>query len=64
MSERPSRLAIMQPTFLPWMGYFGLIEQVDLFLLLDTVQFSKQSWQQRNSISDASGERQLVDFSV
>lgn len=54
----------MQPTFLPWMGYFGLIEQVDLFLLLDTVQFSKQSWQQRNSISDASGERRYITLPV
>ena len=42
------RVAIMQPTWLPWMGYFDLIDQVDQFVFLDTVQFSKQSWHCRN----------------
>lgn len=47
--------AVMQPTFLPWIGYFDLIDQVDVFVLLDTVQFEKQSWQQRNRVRSASG---------
>tara|TARA_B100000212_G_scaffold333879_1_gene303907 strand:+ start:2632 stop:3393 length:762 start_codon:yes stop_codon:yes gene_type:complete len=41
------KVAIMQPTFLPWLGYFSLIERVDIFVLLDNVQLSKQSWQTR-----------------
>ncbi|MEP3299044.1 MAG: WbqC family protein [Pseudoruegeria sp.] len=45
-----STLAIMQPTFLPWLGYFALIDQSDRFVFLDDVQFSKQSWQSRNRI--------------
>lgn len=40
----------MQPTYLPWLGYFDLIDQSDIFVFLDTVQFEKQSWQQRNRI--------------
>ena len=48
-------VAIMQPTFLPWAGYFDLIDQVDHFVYLDTVEFSKQSWQQRNRIKSATG---------
>lgn len=40
----------MQPTFLPWVGYFDLIAQADQFVFLDNVQFEKQSWQQRNRI--------------
>ena len=28
------KIAIMQPTFLPWIGYFKLINQVDLFIFL------------------------------
>ena len=40
--------AIMQPTFLPWAGYFNLMSQVDNFILLDDVQLEKQSWQTRN----------------
>lgn len=42
--------AIMQPTFLPWIGYFNLIHNVDKFVFLDDVQFEKQSWQSRNRI--------------
>lgn len=45
----------MQPTYLPWMGYFDLIDQSDLFVFLDNVQFEKQSWQQRNRIKTAQG---------
>lgn len=49
-------LAIMQPTFLPWIGYFALMEQADLFVFLDDVQFSKQSWQSRNRLKGPGGE--------
>jgi hypothetical protein len=48
-------IAIMQPTFLPWVGYFDLIDQSDEFIFLDNVQFEKQSWQQRNRILGPSG---------
>lgn len=40
----------MQPTYLPWSGYFNLIKNVDYFVFLDDVQFNKRSWQQRNRI--------------
>ena len=40
----------MQPTFLPWLGYFALIDSVDKFVFLDVVQFESRSWQQRNRI--------------
>ncbi len=45
----------MQPTFLPWVGYFDLIDSVDKFVFYDDVQFSKQSWQSRNKINTANG---------
>lgn len=53
---RNKTVAIMQPTYLPWMGYFGLMQSVDLFIFLDSVQFSRRSWQQRNQIKTASGQ--------
>lgn len=40
--------AIMQPTYLPWAGYFNLINSVDYFVFLDDVQLERQSWQTRN----------------
>ena len=49
------RVAIMQPTYLPWLGYFALMDRVDCFILLDTVQFARRSWQQRNQIKTATG---------
>jgi len=54
------RIAICQPTYLPWLGYFDLIDQVDTFVLLDTVQFEKQSWQQRNRIKTPTGLQWLT----
>jgi len=45
----------MQPTYLPWLGYFDLIDQSTVFVFLDNVQFSKQSWQQRNRIRTDKG---------
>lgn len=44
------RAAISQPTYLPWMGYFGMIDLVDVFVFYDDVQFEKCSWQCRNRI--------------
>ena len=49
------KLLVTQPTFLPWIGYFDLIDQSDLIVFLDDVQFEKRSWQQRNRIKSASG---------
>lgn len=55
-----NRVAIMQPTYLPWYGYFELINRVDTFVFLDSVQFAKRSWQQRNSIKTANGSMWLT----
>jgi hypothetical protein len=42
--------AIMQPTLMPWLGYFALMDAVDIFIYLDDVQYVKRSWQSRNRI--------------
>ena len=52
--------AIMQPTYLPWLGYFDLISNSDIFIILDNVQFDKRSWQQRNRIKSPNGELMLT----
>jgi hypothetical protein len=54
------KVAISQPTYLPWLGYFDLIDQVDAFVILDSVQFEKQSWQQRNRIKTPIGLQWLT----
>ncbi|MBS0286826.1 MAG: WbqC family protein [Proteobacteria bacterium] len=40
----------MQPTYLPWAGYFNLISKVDYFVFLDDAQFQKGSWHNRNRL--------------
>jgi len=42
--------AIMQPTYLPWAGFFNLIAASDVFVVLDDVQFRRASWHSRNRI--------------
>lgn len=54
------KIAIAQPTYLPWLGYFDLIDQVDHLIVLDSVQFEKQSWQQRNRIKTPVGLQWLT----
>ena len=44
------KLAIMQPYLFPYIGYFQLINVVDVFVLYDDVNFRKQSWINRNKI--------------
>jgi hypothetical protein len=55
-----TQVAIMQPTYLPWCGYFGLMQAVDIFIFLDSVQFAKRSWQQRNQIKTTQGAQWLT----
>ena len=57
------KIAISQPTFLPWAGYIGLIDYVDKFIFLDNVQFEKRSWHQRNNIK-VNNQRYLVTIPV
>lgn len=44
------RVAIMQPYFFPYLGYFSLIKNTDKFIFLDTVQFIRHGWIERNRI--------------
>ncbi len=53
-------VAIHQPQYLPWLGYFGKMLQADLFCYLDTVQYKKNEWQNRNRIKTARGWQWLT----
>jgi hypothetical protein len=44
------KLGIMQPYFFPYLGYFSLIKHTDRFILLDTVQFIRHGWIERNRV--------------
>lgn len=53
-------IAIMQPYFLPYAGYFRLIAQTDLFVVYDCVQFPRRGWVHRNKLLDAGGAEQWL----
>ncbi|MEW6181576.1 MAG: WbqC family protein [Bacillota bacterium] len=52
----PHRVVITQPTYLPWLGYFNQMACADTFIFLDSVQFEKSSWQQRNRLKGPNGD--------
>lgn len=49
------RIAILQSNYIPWKGYFDLINRVDEFILYDTAQFTKNDWRNRNRIKTRQG---------
>jgi hypothetical protein len=51
----PKTVAIMQPYFIPYAGYFRLISESDLFVIYDCVQFPRRGWVHRNELTDRSG---------
>lgn len=48
-------LAVMQPYFIPYSGYFRLFAAADLFVIYDCVQFPRRGWVHRNLLRDATG---------
>lgn len=42
------KIGIMQPYFLPYIGYFQLIQAVDQFIVYDNIQYTKKGWINRN----------------
>lgn len=53
-------VAIHQPNFMPWLGFFHKMSCADVFILLDTVPFTKNSYQNRVRIKTARGEQWLT----
>jgi WbqC-like protein family len=53
-------VTIHQPEHLPWLGFFDKMRQADIFVLLDTTQFAKDDFQNRNRIKTKSGSTWLT----
>lgn len=49
------KIAIIQSNYLPWKGYFDIINDVDVFVFLEDVQYTKPDWRNRNQIKTAGG---------
>ena len=50
-----SKIAIVQSCYIPWKGYFDLIQRSDLFVLYDCAQYTKRDWRNRNRIKTLQG---------
>lgn len=53
-------VAVHQPQYLPWLGYFDKMRRADVFCFLDNVQYKKNDWQNRNRIKTARGWQWLT----
>lgn len=53
-------IAIVQSNYVPWKGYFDLINTVDEFVILDDVQFTRRDWRNRNRIKTKDGLKWLT----
>ena len=53
-------IAVLQSNYIPWKGYFDIIQYVDEFVLLDDVRFTKRDWRNRNKIKTQHGPSWLT----
>lgn len=53
------RVGIIQSSYIPWRGYFDMIERCDVFVFLDSVQFTRRDWRTRNAIKTPNGSSWL-----
>ncbi|MCH9698199.1 MAG: WbqC family protein [Gammaproteobacteria bacterium] len=54
------KIAILQPGYLPWLGFFEQMALVDLFVYMDDVQYTKRDWRNRNKINRRGSEVMLT----
>lgn len=54
------KIAILQSNYIPWKGYFDLINMVDEFIFYDEVQYTKNDWRNRNKIKTPQGIQWLT----
>jgi hypothetical protein len=54
------RVVILQPSYLPWLGYFDQLSKSDVFVLYDDVQYDKHGWRNRNRIKTPRGAQWLT----
>jgi hypothetical protein len=54
------RCVILQPSYIPWRGYFHQISRADIFVFYDDVKYDKNGWRNRNRIKSPGGAQWLT----
>ena len=57
-------LAVLQPGYLPWLGYFDQANRSDIFVHYDDVQYDKHGWRNRNRVKSTQGEPHWLSVPV
>lgn len=60
MSDNKKTVVIIQSNYIPWKGYFDLINSADEFVIYDHVQYTKGDWRNRNKINTPQGFQWLT----
>jgi len=54
------KVVILQPSYIPWRGYFDQVRKADVFVFYDCVQYDDRGWRNRNKVKTAQGEQWLT----
>jgi hypothetical protein len=54
------KAVILQPSYVPWRGFFHQIQKADVFVFYDDVQYDKRGWRNRNRVKTAEGTRWIT----
>ena len=54
------KVAVIQSSYIPWKGYFDIINDVDIFLFHEDLQYTKLDWRNRNKIKTAGGSKWIT----
>lgn len=57
---KSKRVAILQSNYIPWRGYFDIINSVDEFIVFDEMQYTRRDWRNRNKIKTPQGAQWLT----
>jgi len=60
LAGKMKKVAILQSNYIPWKGYFHIIQKVDHFVFLDTAQYTSRDWRNRNQIKTPEGLKWLT----
>src|SRR5437588_10429507 len=60
MTSRRKCIAVVQSCYIPWKGYFDLINLVDEFILFDDAQYTRRDWRNRNLVKTPQGTQWLT----
>jgi hypothetical protein len=59
-SSASVKCVILQPSYIPWRGYFHQIHKADIFMFFDDVQYDQRGWRNRNRVKTAGGVQWLT----